>query len=74
MTLETGHWAITGISRPVAVTLWGRIGWLRNPAPVDWWQTSHYFVGVSTIWLVVQDFATIHSIRWKWMKLCLTLV
>jgi len=34
-----------------------KCGWLRNPAPVDIYRFQH----VSTILLVVQDFATIHS-------------
>jgi len=29
----------------------------RNPGSADRWATSHYFVWVSTILLVVQDFA-----------------
>jgi hypothetical protein len=35
----------------------------RNPAPVDRWFIPLFIYRVSTILLVVQDFATIHSMK-----------
>ena len=37
-------------------------GWLQNPAPAKNGGTHLIIHGISTILLVVQDFATIHSI------------
>ena len=53
---------------PVVPITYSYCGWLGNPAPVD--GLSHYFVRVSTIILVVQDFATIHSITYGCHDLC----